>query len=250
MLAALLGGGIACEYCHLAAMSYQITEVDKVRAAACVLVCVVGGRRVSRPVVQPRGLPVCLHTPAATRRRGGSPQPDRASHPIPPHRRSSWGLPRSYPMVPCCRVWAPPQWPSWPQRSACRVRGGTGVAGPALPALACTAAARSCCRSACLAFAMHPAARPHRPTETPLLCVCVPAVLVCCETYKFHKRVQLDSITHNEVMEPGPLAQVRVVGGEGGAGCRELRRGCRVWGRCAMSPLCMRGPFAAAPATH
>lgn len=38
-----------------------------------------------------------------------------------------------------------------------------------------------------------------------------PAVLVCCETYKFHERVQLDSITHNEVMEPDVLAQVRVI---------------------------------------
>jgi translation initiation factor 2B subunit (eIF-2B alpha/beta/delta family) len=24
-------------------------------------------------------------------------------------------------------------------------------------------------------------------------------VLICCESYKFHERVQLDSITHNEV---------------------------------------------------
>lgn len=31
MLAALLEGGITCEYCHLNALSYQITEVDKVR---------------------------------------------------------------------------------------------------------------------------------------------------------------------------------------------------------------------------
>lgn len=34
------------------------------------------------------------------------------------------------------------------------------------------------------------------------------AVLVCCETHKFHERVQLDSITHNEVMDGGMLAQV------------------------------------------
>eukprot|EP00887_Chlorella_sp_A99_P000407 scaffold13.g407.t1 len=33
-------------------------------------------------------------------------------------------------------------------------------------------------------------------------------VLVCCETYKFHERVQLDSITHNELGDPQALAQV------------------------------------------
>jgi len=31
-------------------------------------------------------------------------------------------------------------------------------------------------------------------------------VLVCCETYKFHERVQLDSITHNELGDPEALA--------------------------------------------
>ncbi|KAI8465109.1 MAG: translation initiation factor [Monoraphidium minutum] len=31
-------------------------------------------------------------------------------------------------------------------------------------------------------------------------------VLVCCETLKFHERVQLDSITHNELGDPGVLA--------------------------------------------
>jgi translation initiation factor 2B subunit (eIF-2B alpha/beta/delta family) len=31
-------------------------------------------------------------------------------------------------------------------------------------------------------------------------------VMVCCEAYKFHERVQLDSITHNELGDPGALA--------------------------------------------
>jgi translation initiation factor eIF-2B subunit delta len=30
-------------------------------------------------------------------------------------------------------------------------------------------------------------------------------VLVCCETYKFHGRVQLDAITHNELGDPDAL---------------------------------------------
>lgn len=29
---------------------------------------------------------------------------------------------------------------------------------------------------------------------------------MCCEAYKFHERVQLDSITHNELGDPGELA--------------------------------------------
>ncbi|GBF93276.1 translation initiation factor eIF-2B subunit delta [Raphidocelis subcapitata] len=33
-------------------------------------------------------------------------------------------------------------------------------------------------------------------------------VLVCCETLKFHERVQLDSITHNELGDPGVLARL------------------------------------------
>jgi hypothetical protein len=33
-------------------------------------------------------------------------------------------------------------------------------------------------------------------------------VLVCCETFKFHERVQLDSITHNELGDPEALVQV------------------------------------------
>ncbi|KAL6754214.1 hypothetical protein V8C86DRAFT_2707453 [Haematococcus lacustris] len=33
-------------------------------------------------------------------------------------------------------------------------------------------------------------------------------VLVCCESFKFHERVQLDSITHNELGDPGALAAV------------------------------------------
>lgn len=35
------------------------------------------------------------------------------------------------------------------------------------------------------------------------------AVLVCCESYKFHERVQLDSITHNELLDQRLLATVR-----------------------------------------
>ncbi len=31
-------------------------------------------------------------------------------------------------------------------------------------------------------------------------------VVICCETYKFHERVQLDSITHNELGDPDALA--------------------------------------------
>ena len=30
-------------------------------------------------------------------------------------------------------------------------------------------------------------------------------VLVCCETYKFHERVQLDSITQNELGNPDDM---------------------------------------------
>lgn len=33
-------------------------------------------------------------------------------------------------------------------------------------------------------------------------------VLVCCETYKFHERVQLDSITQNELGNPDDLVAV------------------------------------------
>ena len=33
-------------------------------------------------------------------------------------------------------------------------------------------------------------------------------VMVCCESYKFHERVQLDSITHNELGDPEALASV------------------------------------------
>ncbi len=33
-------------------------------------------------------------------------------------------------------------------------------------------------------------------------------VMICCESYKFHERVQLDSITHNELGDPGALATV------------------------------------------
>ena len=33
-------------------------------------------------------------------------------------------------------------------------------------------------------------------------------VLVCCETYKFHERVQLDSITQNELGNPDDLVHV------------------------------------------
>ncbi|CAN1126202.1 Translation initiation factor eIF-2B subunit delta [Linum perenne] len=34
-------------------------------------------------------------------------------------------------------------------------------------------------------------------------------VLMCCETYKFHKRVQLNSICYNELGDPGVLAKVQ-----------------------------------------
>ena len=34
-------------------------------------------------------------------------------------------------------------------------------------------------------------------------------VMVCCESYKFHERVQLDSITHNELGDPDQLANVQ-----------------------------------------
>ncbi len=33
-------------------------------------------------------------------------------------------------------------------------------------------------------------------------------VMVCCETYKFHERVQLDSITQNELGDPDVLTSV------------------------------------------
>ena len=33
-------------------------------------------------------------------------------------------------------------------------------------------------------------------------------VMVCCETYKFHERVQLDSITSNELGDPDALVDV------------------------------------------
>jgi len=33
-------------------------------------------------------------------------------------------------------------------------------------------------------------------------------VMICCESYKFHERVQLDSITHNELGNPEALASV------------------------------------------
>lgn len=35
-------------------------------------------------------------------------------------------------------------------------------------------------------------------------------VLVCCEAFKFHERVQLDSITHNELGDPHVLAHLPV----------------------------------------
>ena len=33
-------------------------------------------------------------------------------------------------------------------------------------------------------------------------------VIICCETYKFHEKVQLDSITHNELGDPSVLTRV------------------------------------------
>lgn len=96
MLAALLEGGITCEYCHLNALSYQITEVDKVFLGAASVLS--NGTVLSR----------------------------------------------------------------------------VGTAAVAL-----------------MAHAQR-----------------VP-VLVCCESYKFHERVQLDAITHNEVMDQEQLAKVQ-----------------------------------------
>ncbi|PRW20512.1 translation initiation factor eIF-2B subunit delta isoform A [Chlorella sorokiniana] len=96
MLAALLEGGITCEYCHLNSLSYQITEVDKVFLGAASVLS--NGTVLSR----------------------------------------------------------------------------VGTAAVAL-----------------MAHAQR-----------------VP-VLVCCESYKFHERVQLDAITHNELMDQEPLAKVQ-----------------------------------------
>lgn len=33
-------------------------------------------------------------------------------------------------------------------------------------------------------------------------------VMICCESFKFHERVQLDSITHNELGDPDKLVEV------------------------------------------
>jgi translation initiation factor eIF-2B subunit delta len=33
-------------------------------------------------------------------------------------------------------------------------------------------------------------------------------VIVCCESFKFHERVQLDAITHNELGDPDVLAAI------------------------------------------
>lgn len=49
-------------------------------------------------------------------------------------------------------------------------------------------------------------------------CPCPCAVLVCCESYKFHERVQLDAITHNELMDQEQLAKVGCRGWRGGVG--------------------------------
>ena len=37
---------------------------------------------------------------------------------------------------------------------------------------------------------------------------CSKPVIICCETYKFHEKVQLDSITANELGDPAVLEQV------------------------------------------
>lgn len=57
-------------------------------------------------------------------------------------------------------------------------------------------------------------------------------VLVCCEAFKFHERVQLDSITHNELGDPDLLAHLppyapaaAVVSGPAGKTGRQLGRG-------------------------
>jgi translation initiation factor eIF-2B subunit delta len=56
-------------------------------------------------------------------------------------------------------------------------------------------------------------------------------VLVCCEAFKFHERVQLDSITHNELGDPDLLAHLppyapaaAVVSGPAGKTGRQLGR--------------------------
>lgn len=55
-------------------------------------------------------------------------------------------------------------------------------------------------------------------------------MLVCCESYKFHERVQLDSITHNELLDQRLLA---TVGGCGGGVCGGWWCGGMGWGRRA-----------------
>lgn len=37
---------------------------------------------------------------------------------------------------------------------------------------------------------------------------CSKPIIICCETYKFHEKVQLDSITANELGDPSVLEQV------------------------------------------
>lgn len=88
MLSALLEGGITCEYCHLSALSYQITEVDKARPCGWL-----GGRAGTSAggvgsdacaPARPRRLPLWLRL---------------AHEPSPPPR-----LP-----LPCRSSWAPPR---------------------------------------------------------------------------------------------------------------------------------------------
>ena len=41
-----------------------------------------------------------------------------------------------------------------------------------------------------------------------MACETAKPVIICCGTYKFHERVQLDSITRNELGDPGCVAHV------------------------------------------
>ncbi len=51
-------------------------------------------------------------------------------------------------------------------------------------------------------------------------------VLVCCETYKFHERVQMDSICFNELGDPEALTST---GAEGGDDAKHSTTGLSDW---------------------
>lgn len=190
-------------------------------------------------------LAVVLAAGAAARQLVAPPRGTAAHPPLPccallSLRRCSWVRPQCCPMAPCCLVWARPLWRSWHMRSACQVRlrvwAGAGSNDPLLlllllpgcaawqaveaavsslhehlhePRLSSTMPAAQ--RSSCAPPLHHP---PHPPCP-------MPAVLVCCESYKFHERVQLDAITHNEVMDQEQLAKV---GRDEGRWWREKRQ--------------------------